>query len=162
MTLAASLANTAKGGIIVSGGGGQSQYGTAQCNGADIFLTAAITFQNETNKYDVDLAAAGERVDGIVISDAWPITNDLSKDSDDPFSNNSWIRYYKPIKGDILWATVATNTSISKDDWVKYADGYLTSASNKNDAIGKLENGGAAVTGSSGVEQLVTIQWGTD
>jgi hypothetical protein len=162
MTLAASLANTAKGGIIVSGGGGQSQYGTAKLNDSGAFLTAAITFQGETNVYDVDLAASGERVDGIIVSDAFPITNDLSKDSDDPFDDNDWIRYYKPIKGDILWATVATATSISKDGWVKYADGFLTSATDKDDAIGKLENKGVAVTGSSGVEQLVTIQWGTD
>jgi hypothetical protein len=160
MTLNTSLANKAKGGIIVKGEGGAMQFGTAKCNGSDIFLTAAITFQNETNEEDVDLAASGERVDGIVVSDAFPITNDLSHDSDDPFDDDEWIRYYKPQRGDVLYGTVKTNTSISKDNWVKFEDGYLVEATDKDDAIGKLTNGGSAVSAASGTEKIVPYEWG--
>lgn len=150
------------GGVLISYGGGQSQFFTAYCNGSDIFITAAITFQGETNVYDVDLAASGERVDGIVIGQAFPAYTDLDKDSDDPYDDNTEIRCYKPINRDKLYATTTTNTSITKDAWVKYVDGFLTSATNKNDAIGKLDNGGTAITGASTTEYITSIEWGTD
>ena len=163
MTLSSSLeAVSDSNGVLIKYGGGQSQFFTAKCNGDDIFLTAAITFQGETNPEDVDLAASGERVDGIVIGEAYPTSYDLSKDSDSCYDDNTYIRCYKPIARDLLYATVATATSITKDDWVKYADGFLTGATNKNDAVAKLDNGGVAVTGASGTEQIVSIDWGTD
>lgn len=163
MTLGTSLANSVEGaGILISYGGGQSQFFVAKCNDTGIFLTAAVTFQGETNKEDIDLAASGERIDGIVVSEAFPYKVDLTKSSDSAFDNDTWVRCYKPIKADILYATTTTNTSISKDDWVKYTDGYLLGATNKNDAIGKLNNGGTAVTGVSATEYIVSIDWGTD
>ena len=163
MTLSSPLKTVCQAGqIIVRGGGGMSQHFVAKCNGSDIFITAAITFQSETNKEDIDLAASGERVDGIVYGQAFPAVVDLDKDSDDCYDDNTWVRCYKPIARDEIYATVATATSISKDDWVKYADGFLTGATNKNDAIGKLANGGVAVTAVSGQEQVVTIEWGSD
>ena len=163
MTLASSLETVSdSNGVLIKYSTSKSSYLTAQCNGADIFLTAAVTFQSETNTQDVDLAASGERVDGIVIGEAYPTKYDLSKDSDDPFADNTWIRCYKPEPRDMLYATVATATSITKDDWVKYADGFLTGATNKNDAIGRLANGGVAITAASGTEQIASIEWGTD
>ena len=163
MTLASSLeAESDSNGVLIKFGSAKSSYFTAKCNGADIFLTAAITFQSETNKEDIDLAAAGERVDGIVIGEAWPLSYDLSHDSDDPFDDNTWVRCYKPMPRDMLYATVATATSITKDDWVKYSGGFLTGATSKDDAIGKLANGGVAITGASGTEQIASIEWGTD
>lgn len=163
MTLSSPLKTVCKSGsIIVRGSGAPSQYFPALTNGTDIFITAAITFQSETNKEDVDLAASGERVDGIVYGAAFPAVVDLDKDSDDCYANNKWIRCYKPMPRDEIYATVATATSITKDDWVKYADGFLTGATNKNDAIGKLANGGTAITAVSGQEQVCTIEWGTD
>ena len=163
MTLSVALKTVAEGGsVLISYGGGQSQFFTACCNGSDIFLTAAITFQNETNTYDIDLAASGERVDGIVVAEAFPYKVDLTKSSDSCFTDNTWVICYKPIAQDILYATTTTNTSISKDAWVKYVDGFLTSASNKNDAIGKLNYAGAAVTAASATEFIVDIIWGTD
>jgi len=125
MTLSVSIANTSNfNSVLIRYGGGVSQFFPAKCNGDDIFLTAAITFQSETNKEDIDLAASGERVDGIVVSEIWPITVDLDKDSDDCFDNDTWVRCYRPIARDLLWATTATNTSITKDDWVKYVDDF--------------------------------------
>ena len=163
MTLSSSLdTESDSNGVLIQYGGGQMQFFTAQCNGSDIFLTAAITFQGETNKYDIDLAAAGERVDGIVVGEAWSTAYDLSKDSDSPYDDNQWVRCYRPIAQDLFYATVATATSITKDDWVKYSGGFLTGATNKNDAVGKLDNGGVAITGVSGTEQIASIRWGTD
>jgi hypothetical protein len=163
MTLSSGLDTvTESGGVLIKYGGGQSQFQVAQCNGSDIFLTAAVTYQNETNRYDIDLAAAGERVDGIVVAEAYPYKVDLTKDSDSCFADDTWVIIYRPIAQDMLYATVASATSITKDDWVKYSDGFLTSATNKNDAIGKLEHGGAAVSGASNVEVIVSITWGTD
>lgn len=161
MTLNASLKSITNQ-VLITWGGGQSQFFTCKANGSDIFLTAAITFQAETNKEDVDLAAAGERVDGIVVGEGFPNKVDLDKDSDDCYDDNSYLRCYRPIAQDHLYATTATNTSITKDDWVKYSGGFLTGATNKNDAIGKLDNGGTAVTGASATEYIVTIRWGSD
>ena len=163
MTLGTALKTAVEGaGILIIYGGGQSQYFTAKCNGDNIFLTAAITFQGETNREDIDLAATGERVDGIVYGEAFPSVVDLDKSSDDCFDDETWVRCYKPIARDMLYATTATDADISKDDWVKYVDGFLTAATDKNDAIGKLHNGGAAITGVSAVEYITSIVWGTD
>jgi hypothetical protein len=163
MTLSSSLeAESDSNGVLIKFGSAKSSYFTALTNGSDIFLTAAVTFQNETNPEDIDLAASGERVDGIVIGTAYPTAYDLSKDSDDPYDDNTWVRCYKPMPRDLLYATVATNTTISKDDWVKYSGGFLTGATSKDDAIGRLENGGVAITGASGTEFIASIEWGSD
>lgn len=163
MTLSSALETVAVNhDVLIKFGGGPSQFFPALCNGSDIFMTAAITFQNETNKWDVDLCASGERVDGIVVGEAFPTKVDLTKDSDDCFSDNTYIRCYAPIAQDQLWATVTTATSISKDGWAKYVGGFLTSATNKNDAVCKLDNGGTAITGASSTEQIASVKWGTD
>lgn len=163
MTLSSSLeAVSDSNGVLIKYSTSKSSYFTALTNGDDIFLTAAVTFQGETNTEDIDLAAAGERVDGIVIGEAYPTSYDLSYDSDTPYDDNTYVRCYKPEPRDMLYATVATNTSIGKDDWVKYTDGFLGGATNKNDAIGRLANGGVAITGASATEQIASIEWGTD
>ena len=163
MTLASSLdTESDSNGVLIKFGSAKSSYFTALCNGIDIFLTAAVTFQSETNKYDIDLAAAGERVDGIVIGEAWPTGYDLSKDSDSPYDDNTWVRCYKPMPRDLLYATTTTAETITKDDWVKYSGGFLTGATSKDDAIGRLENGGVAITGASATEYIASIEWGTD
>ena len=163
MTLSSRLeAVSDSNGVLIKYGGGVSQFFTAKTNGNDIFLTAAITFQSETNKEDIDLAAAGERVDGIVIGKAWSTSYDLSKDSDSCYDDDTWVRCYKPIARDLLYATVTTNTSVTKDDWVKYSGGFLTGATSKDDAIGRLANGGVAITGVSATEHIASIEWGTD
>lgn len=164
MTLASPLKTVSQSGsVLIRYGGGVSQFFTAKING-DVFLTAAITYQGETNVEDVDLVASGERVDGIVYATAFPMTVNLEKDSDDQIEDDdeTYVWCYKPIAQDLLYATVTTATSIGKDDWVKYTDGFLLAATNKNDAIGRLDNGGVAVTGVSATEQIVPILWGTD
>jgi len=150
------------GSILIKYGGGISQFFTAKLNDSGAFLTAAITFQGETNSEDIDLAAAGERVDGIIIGEAFPQKINLEKDSDDTFDDDTFVRCYKPISRDLLYATTTTAEDFTKDCWVKYADGFLTVATNKNDAIARLDYGGNGLSASSATEYIVPIAWGTD
>jgi hypothetical protein len=158
MTLSVSLKNTVigeGGGILVRYNDAPSQYDWGYANGADIFLTAAITRQSETNEEDLDLAAAGEHIEGIVIGTAFPNKTDLSKDSDSPYSDNTAIRYYKPMERDIFWATVATATSIGKDGYARFSGGFLTTATSATCNCKVL----SAITGVSGTEKLSLVEW---
>ena len=156
MALATRLAaKSDSGSCLIKYNGGAMQYGTAYTNGTDIFLTAGITFQNESNEEDCDLVAAGERVDGIVIGEAFPAKVDMSKDSDSTFANNKAIRYYKPISGDMLYATVLTATTITQDEYVKYSGGFITTSSRANaNAVAR-----EAVTAVSATEAIIAIEW---
>ena len=158
MTLATRLKDkTDSGGVLIKYAGGEDQFGTAKTNGNDIFLTAGITFQNETNEEDVDLVAAGEHVAGVVVGAAWTAITDLSKDSDSPYADNVYIKYYRPIQGDLLYATVATNTSITQDAYVKYSGGFITTSTRANaNAVAR-----EAVTAVSATEAIIAIEWVT-
>jgi len=157
MTLTTSLENkTDSNGVLVHGSG---QTQTVQANGDDIFLTAIVTSYGETYP-SVDLAGSGEPVGGVIVEQLYPYNGSLSHDSDDPFDDDSWLGMYIPESGDELYLTVATNTSISQNDWFKAAGGFITS-SDKADALGTvIEPGG--ITASSGAEQLALCRWGVD
>lgn len=156
MTLATSLANkTQSNGVIVKGGNGRTE--TVQANGADIFLTAIVTAYGETNP-DVDLAGAGEPVGGVITCEQFPYNVDLSYDSDSPFSDNQWLGMYVPQDGDELYLTVATGSSIAKDNWFKASGGFIVTSA-KADALGTCLE---AITGVSGQEQLALCRWGVD
>ena len=142
-------------GVILKGGDGRTV--TVKANGSDLFLGAGVSYQNETNEEDVDLAAAGEAVDGVIVGEAFPYKVDLDKDSDDCYDDNSYLQMYVPEPGDILYGTVATATSLSKDAYVKFSGGFLTSSTRSN-AIGR--NRGGAITGASGTEQVIPYEWG--
>jgi len=158
MTLSVRLRNkTDSGGVLIKANGGNDQYKTVQANGGDLFLTAAVTRQNESDP-DVDLAGSGERVDGIIVSEAWPNKVDLTKDSDSTFDDDDWLRMYEPIAGDELYATVVANQSLTVNQYVKYVDGFLTTSTRAN-AIGQALE---AVTGASTVEVIIAIKWGVN
>ena len=155
MTLASPLKNvTDSNGLIYKGGSGRTA--TVKANGDDIFLGAGVTYQGETNEEDVALVADGEAVDGIIIGEAFPFKVDLDKDSDDCFDDNSYLQMYVPDDGDILYGTVATNTSITMDAYVKFSGGFLTTSTKAN-AIGRARK---AVTGASGTEAVIPYEWG--
>jgi len=156
MTLSTSLANkTDSNGIIVKGGNGRTEK--VKTNGTDIFLTAIVTRYGESDP-DVDLAGAGEPVSGVIICEMAPYNVDLSKDSDSPFSDGDDLGMYVPQDGDQLYLTVATGSSIAKDNWFKASGGFIVTSA-KADALGTcLET----ITGSSGAEQLALCQWGVD
>ena len=156
MTLATRLAaKTQSGSVLIRYAGGEDQYGTAKCNGADIFLTAGITFENEAAEEDVDLVAAGEHVAGIVIGTAWGNLTNLTKDSDSPYADDTYIRYYRPISGDLLYATLTTAESLAIDKYAKYSGGFITTSA-RVDANCITREG---VTGASGVEAIIPVEW---
>lgn len=156
MTLSTSLANkTDSNGVILKGGNGRTEK--VKSNGTDIFLTAIVTRYGESNP-DVDLAGAGEPVSGVIICEMAPYNVDLSKDSDSPFGNNDDLGMYVPQDGDQLYLTVATNSSIAKDNWFKASGGFIVT-STKSAALGTCLE---AITASSGAEQIALCQWGVD
>jgi len=156
MTLSTSLANkTQSNGVIVKGGNGRTE--TVQANGADIFLTAIVTGDGESNP-DVDLAGAGEPVGGVIICSQFPYEVDLSKDSDSCYSDNTYLGMYVPQSGDELYLTVATNSSIAKDNWFKASGGFIVTSA-KADALGTCLE---AITAASTVEQIALCRWGVD
>lgn len=156
MTLSTSLLNkTDSNGVLFKGGNGRTSV--VRTNGNDIFLTAIVTAYGETNP-DVDLAGAGEPVSGVIIGEAYPYNVDLSNDSDDPYADNKWVLMYTPEDGDQLYLTVATNSSIAKDNWFKASGGFIVT-STKAAALGTCLE---AITASSGAEQIALCQWGVD
>lgn len=158
MTLATRLAaKTDSGSVLIRYAGGEDQFGTAKCNGADIFLTAGITFQNEANAEDVDLVAAGEHVAGVVVGTAFPNLVNLSKDSDSPYADNTYIRYYRPIDGDLLYATLTTAETLGQDEYAQYSGGFITTSTRAAANCITRE----AVTGASGVEAIIPVEWVT-
>jgi hypothetical protein len=156
MALATRLsAKTESGGVLIRYAGGEDQFGTAKTNGADIFLTAGITFQNEAADEDVDLVAAGEHVAGVVVGTAWPNLTDLSKDSDSPYADNVFIRYYRPIAGDLLYATLTTAETLGIDSYAKYSGGFITTSTRADSNVITRE----AVTGASATEAIIPVEW---
>jgi hypothetical protein len=156
MALASRLATVSQShGVIYKGGNGRTV--TVRANGDDIFLTAIVTAYGETLP-DVDLAGSGEPVSGVIIAEAFPYKVDLSKDSDSPFDDNTYLHMYVPQDGDQLYLTVKTNSSIAQENWFK-ADGGFIVTSAKADALGRIKE---AITAVSGTEQIALCEWGVD
>ena len=163
MTLSSPLKDVIESGsILILYGGGNSQFGTAQCHGTDIFLSAAITYQGETKVYDVDLAASGERIDGIVVSQAFPFTVDLDKDSDDVFADNTNLKMGIPTVSEEVYLTAKTAATITYGKTVQCDGGFFEdtdwsaneSAANVPYAGSMLLQSQEAVTGVSGIEAI--------
>lgn len=158
MTLATRLAaKTDSGSVLIRYAGGEDQFGTAKTSTATIFLTAGITFQGEAADEDVDLAAAGEHVAGVVVGTAWPNLVNLAKDSDSPYADNIFIRYYRPIDGDLLYATLTTAETLAIDQYAQYSGGFITTSTRAAANVITRE----AVTGASGVEAIIPVEWVT-
>jgi len=156
MTLATALKDKIQGAIVIYGTG---RTETVQADGSDIFLTAIVTAYGESPP-SVDLAGSGEPVGGVIIEEQFPYNVDLDKDSDDTFDDDTWLGMYVPESGDLLYLTVATNSTIAQDYWFK-ADGGFIVSSDKADALGTvIEPGG--ITAVSGTEQIALCRWGVD
>ena len=156
MTLSSRLASvTQSHGVIYKGGNGRTV--TVRANGADIFLTAIVTAYGETDP-DVDLAGAGEPVSGVIIAEAFPYSVNLAKDSDSCFSDNTYLHMYVPQDGDQLYLTVATNSTIAKNNWFKASGGFIVTSA-KADALGRCLQ---AITAVSATEQIALCEWGVD
>jgi len=139
-----------------------------RANGSDLYLGAPVTFTGETaNNPDVDLCAAGEQPDGVII-DADPSSTyhgDLDKDSDDPYADNTLLLMYIPIAGDEIYMTVKTNTALTVYTRVQVEAGYLilfayTDGTQLTDTlesvIGKTLT---AVTAVASTETIALIRW---
>ena len=156
MTLATALKDKIQGAIVIRGRG---RTETVQANGSDIFLTAIVTAYGETVP-SVDLAGLGEPVGGVIIEEQFPYSVDLDKDSDDCFDDDTWLGMYVPEDGDLLYLTVATNSTIAQDYWFKASGGFIVS-SDKADALGTVVEPGG-ITAVSGTEQIALCRWGVD
>ena len=156
MALATRLAaKTQSGNVLIRWAGGEDQFGTAKTSGSDTFLTAGVTFQNEVPEEDIDLVAAGEHVAGIVVGAAWTGIVDLSKDSDSPYDDNVYIRYYRPISGDLLYATLTTAETLGQDEYAQYSGGFITTSTRAASNVITRE----AVTGVSATEAIIPVEW---
>ena len=110
-SLSARLAASLDTNSIVRKGNGRTER--VRANGSDIFLTAGVTRTGETAADpDVDLAAVGEYVDGIIVGTADTAT-DLSKDSDSPYADNVWLLMYRPMATDEVYMTVKGATAVT-------------------------------------------------
>ena len=164
MTLASPLKTVIglNGKIIRKGGCGTIHK--VRANGADLFLTAAVTRTGETGA-NVDLCAAGEDIDGYIIGE-WDMTVNLDKDSDDPFADDTWLAMYCPVKGDEIYVTIKTNTAVTINVLVQCEAGFgipwaYSNATEKTDTLrsimGKCRTTVAAV-GSTETVCLVEVQ----
>ncbi len=85
----------------------------ASSGGTTIFLGALVTKKGETaGTPEVDLCAKGEPVDGIIVGKAWDVTN-LKNDSDDPYTDGTYLWMEEIEDGDEFLITVKTNTAVT-------------------------------------------------
>lgn len=142
--------------IIYKGGDGRTV--TVRANGTDIFLTAIVTAYGETLP-DVDLAGSGEPVSGVIIGEAFPYKVDLSRDSDNPWTDdNDYLQMYVPEGGDQLYLTVKVNSTIAQNNWFKCDGGFIVSSA-KADALGRILETATAVSATT----LIRLcEWGVD
>lgn len=97
----------------------------ASSGSATIFLGALVTKTGETaGTPEVDLAAKGEHVDGIIVGEAWNITN-LKNDSDDPYADGTYLWMEEIEVGDLFFAVAKTNTAITEYVRVQADGGFL-------------------------------------
>lgn len=154
------------GSIIRKHVGQGGNYETVRSNGADLFITAAVTHTGETTSDpDVDLCAKGERIDGIIFGEA-DAAIDLDKDSDDTFADNTWLIMYIPIEGEEIYLTAKTNSAITTFTRVQADGGFFiafayTNATENTDTLesvaGTCQDTVAAVAST---ETVFLCKWG--
>lgn len=137
-------------------------------NGADLFISAAVTYSGETaSDPDVDLCAKGEQPDGIIIGPAYDAI-DLDKDSDDTFADNTWLYMYSPLPGEEIYMTTKTNSAIDYGARVQVDGGFLIAftygdATEETDllqsVVGKTLT---AISATASTEKIALIKWGTN
>lgn len=134
-------------------------------SGADtIFISALVTRTGETaGTPEVDLAAKGEPIHGVITGEAWK-ARDMSKDSDSPFVDGTFLLCERLDPGDILWLTGKTNTAITEGKSVQCDGGFIidfayTDAAAATDLLGGVI--GQALVGcsqTSSQEKLCLIE----
>lgn len=149
------------------GGGGRIEK--VRSNGADLFIGAAVTRVGETeDDPDVDLAAKGEPIDGIIIGadSTSDYAGDLDKDSDDPYPDNEWLLMYVPLPGEEIYLCAKTNTAFTVYTRAQVDGGFIipfayTNATEELDllesVIGTVQN---AVSAVASTETVVALKWG--
>lgn len=157
MTLASPLKTVIgnAGSIIAKKCGMGGYFQRVRANGADLFVTALVTIYGETaDDPDVDLCAAGEIPSGVIWGPSSDVV-DLDKDSDDAYADNTFLQMYIWARGDQIWLTGTTNTSlaITRGGGVHAAAGFLADST-----IGTHHIIGQAQTGQAvGVTQQAVI-----
>lgn len=97
----------------------------ASSGATTIFISAMVTRKGETaGTPEVDLAAKGEPIAGVIVGQAW-VAPDMSKDSDDPYVDGTYLLMEKLEPGDIVWLTAKTNTAIAIGGTVQCEAGFI-------------------------------------
>lgn len=97
----------------------------ASSGGNTIFISALVTIKGETAASpEVDLAAKGEPISGVITGQAWA-ARDMSKDSDSPFTDGTYLLMERLDPGDQVWLTAKTNTAITFGGTVQCDGGYI-------------------------------------
>jgi len=97
----------------------------ASSGSATIFISALVTIKGETaGTPEVDLCAKGEPVHGVITGQAWA-ARDMSKDSDSPFADGTWLLMERLDPGDQVWLTAKTNSAITFGASVQCDGGFI-------------------------------------
>lgn len=97
----------------------------ASSGGATIFISALVTRTGETaGTPEVDLAAKGEPISGVITGQAW-VARDMSKDSDSPFADGTYLLMERLDPGDQVWLTGKTNSALTAGKSAQCDGGYI-------------------------------------
>ena len=97
----------------------------ASSGGDTIFISALVTIKGETaGSPEVDLAAKGEPISGVITGQAWA-ARDMSKDSDSPYVDGTYLLMERLDPGDIVWLTGKTNVTIAQGATVQVDGGFI-------------------------------------
>lgn len=144
--------------------GYRRQLVKASSGGDTIFISALVTRTGETaGTPEVDLAAKGEPIHGVITGQAW-VARDMSKDSDSPFADGTYLLCERLDPGDILWLTGKTNSAITEGKSVQCDGGFIidfaySDSAAATDLLGGVVGNalvGCAATGSQ--EKLCLIE----
>ena len=168
MTLASPLKTVIgrNGSIIRRKSGQGGRYETVRANGADLFISAWVTYAGETaDDPDVDLCAKGETPNGIIVGPAFAAT-DLDKDSDDCYDDNTWLKMYIPVPGDEIYCTSKTNSDITYGGRIIVDGGFVDDfaygdgTENTDTMESHIGNAMTAATAAATTEKVVLIRIG--
>jgi hypothetical protein len=138
----------------------------ASSGGNTIFITALVTRKGETaGTPEVDLAAKGEPIAGVIVGEAWAAV-DLSKDSDSPYTDGTFLLMERLYRGDQVWLTAKTNSAITSGATVQCDGGFIinfayTDAAAATDLLGGvIGNAMIGCTATADTEKLCLIEVG--
>jgi hypothetical protein len=146
--------------LVRRGSVGWPRIENGRCNGADIFIGAAITRYSETFP-DIDLCAEIEAIFGFVLGldtsrANLPENGAWYNDYDQPFSDNAWVMIGIPEHGGVYFVLSATNTTIAVGDKLKCVDGVF-SVADTNDNYQMIAE--EAKTGAANTRKYFYARW---